>query len=82
VFDELEGRLVISDARSALHDRTLELLASRSTGYREIQATVDLGHLTASRTFHEVPGFRDFQEIAQLFADIALDWRGWKGSRV
>jgi hypothetical protein len=82
VFDELEGRLVIKDARSTLHDRTLELLASRSTGYREIQATVHLGHLTASRTFHEGPGFADFREIAELFAEVALDWRGWKGSRV
>jgi hypothetical protein len=47
-----------------------------------MKATLHLGHLAATRTFHEVPGFAEFDRLAELFAELAHDWRGWEGSRV
>jgi hypothetical protein len=81
VFDD-EGRFVIIDARGELPPRKLELSPYPAEGDREMQATLHLGHLTATRTFHEVLGFAEFDGLAELFAELARDWRGWEGSRV
>lgn len=50
-------------------------------GYREMRAIIRTPHLTAAITLHELPGVGDFDQLSQLLAGFAADWRGWEGDR-
>lgn len=55
---------------------SLELTGVPSVGYREMRAIIRTPHLTAAITLHELPGVGDFDQLSQLLAGFAADWRG------
>jgi hypothetical protein len=77
MFDPVEGSLRLGD----FGPNTLELTGVPSVGYREMRATVRTPHLTAAITIHEHPDVGDFDQLGQLLAGFAADWRGWEGDR-
>jgi len=56
----------------------LELCPGRPvSGERQIDVTLTSRSLRASVSFHELPhSHADFDELANLFADLAQNWRG------
>jgi hypothetical protein len=77
MFDPVEGSLRLGD----FGPNTLELAGVPSVGYREMRATIRTPHLTAAITLHELPDVGDFDQLGQLLAGFAADWRGWEGER-
>lgn len=77
MFNPVEGSLHLGDFGS----NTLELTGVPSVGYREMRAIIRTPHLTAAITLHELPDVGDFDQLGQLLAGFAADWRGWDGDR-
>ena len=77
MFDPVEGSLQLGD----YGPNTLELAGVPSVGYREMRATIRTPHLTAAITLHEHHDVGNFDQLGQLLAGFAADWKGWEGKR-